>query len=133
LFAIAAGKILHLPTVMGAVVVSYTLPGVETLRFDGPTLANIFLGKITSWDDPAITGQNPGVKLPDRDITVVHRSDASGTSYIFTGYLSAVSPEWNGASARMPRSIGPSAWVPVAMRASAPGSRRRPVPSVTSS
>jgi phosphate transport system substrate-binding protein len=90
----ATGKILHLPTVMGAVVVSYNLPGIDTLRFDGPTLANIFLGKITTWDDPAIIRQNPGVKLPDRDITVVHRSDASGTSYIFTDYLSAVSPEW---------------------------------------
>ena len=90
----ATGKILHLPTAMGAVVVSYNLPGVEALRFDGPTLANIFLGKITTWDDSAIIRQNPGVKLPDRDITVVHRSDASGTSYIFTDYLSAVSPEW---------------------------------------
>jgi phosphate transport system substrate-binding protein len=90
----ATGQILHLPTVMGAVVISYNLPGIETLRFDGPTLANIFLGKITTWDDPAIIRQNPGVKLPDRDITVVHRSDASGTSYIFTDYLSAVSPEW---------------------------------------
>jgi phosphate transport system substrate-binding protein len=91
----ATGKILHLPTVMGAVVVSYNLPGLATLRFDGPTLANIFLGKITTWDDPAIIRQNPGVNLPDRDLTVVHRSDASGTSYIFTDYLSAVSPEWN--------------------------------------
>jgi phosphate transport system substrate-binding protein len=90
----ATSKILHLPTVMGAVVVSYNLPGVETLHFDGPNLADIFLGKITTWDDPAIVHQNPGVKLPDRDITVVHRSDASGTSYIFADYLSAVSPEW---------------------------------------
>jgi phosphate transport system substrate-binding protein len=90
----ATGNILHLPTVMGAIVISYNLLGVEALRFDGPTLANIFLGKITTWDDPAIVRQNPGVKLPDRDITVVHRSDASGTSYIFSDYLSAVSPEW---------------------------------------
>jgi phosphate transport system substrate-binding protein len=90
----ATGRILHLPTAMGAVVVSYNLPGVETLHFDGPTLADIFLGKITTWDDPAIVRQNPGVELPDRDITVVHRSDASGTSYIFADYLSAVSPEW---------------------------------------
>lgn len=84
----------HIPTVAGAVVVSYNLPGNPTLKFDGATLANIFLGKITKWNDPAIAGQNAGVKLPDMDIVVVHRSDGSGTSYIFTDYLSSVSSEW---------------------------------------
>jgi phosphate transport system substrate-binding protein len=90
----APRPIWHIPTVAGAVVVSYNLPGDPALRLDGPTLAGIFLGKVTKWDDPAITGQNPGVSLPDQDILVVHRSDGSGTSYIFTDYLSTVSPEW---------------------------------------
>ena len=90
----APGRILHLPTMAGAVVVSYNLPGVGALRFDGPTLADIFQGKIVTWNDPEIARQNPGVKLPEMDIVVVHRSDASGTSYIFTDYLSAVSPDW---------------------------------------
>jgi phosphate transport system substrate-binding protein len=84
----------HIPTVAGAVVVSYNLPGDPALKLDGPTLADIFLGKITKWNDPAITGQNQGVNLPDKDIVVVHRSDGSGTSYIFTDYLSSVSSEW---------------------------------------
>jgi phosphate transport system substrate-binding protein len=93
----AAGKgvnILHLPVVAGAVVVIYNVPGVSNLKLDGPTLANIFLGKITKWSDPAIASQNPGVKLPDTDISTVHRADSSGTSYIFTDYLSNVSPDW---------------------------------------
>ncbi len=85
----------HIPTVAGAVVVSYNLPGNPVLKLDGPTLAGIFLGKITKWNDPAIAGQNPGVTLPDSDLVVVHRSDGSGTSYIFTDYLSSVSPEWS--------------------------------------
>ncbi len=84
----------HIPTVAGAVVVSYNLPGNPKLKLDGATLAAIYLGKITRWNDPAIAGQNPGVSLPDRGIVVVHRSDGSGTSYIFTDYLSSVSPEW---------------------------------------
>jgi phosphate transport system substrate-binding protein len=86
----------HIPTVAGAVVVSYNLPGDPKLKLDGATLANIYLGKITKWSDPAIAGHNPGANLPDRDIVVVHRSDGSGTSYIFTDYLSSVSPEWKG-------------------------------------
>jgi len=90
----APGKLLHIPTVAGADVISYNLPGNPTLKLDGPTVANIFLGKITKWNDPAIAGQNKGVKLPNQDIVVVHRSDGSGTTYIFTDYLSAVSPEW---------------------------------------
>jgi phosphate transport system substrate-binding protein len=75
-------------------VITYNLPGDPKLKLDGPTLAGIFLGQITKWNDPAIAGQNPDVKLPDLDIVVVHRSDGSGTSYIFTDYLSSVSPEW---------------------------------------
>src|SRR5664279_3417533 len=84
----------HIPTVAGAVVVSYNLPGNPTLKLDGPTLANIYLGKVTKWNDPAIASQNSGVNLPDQDIVVVHRSDGSGTSYIFTDYLSNVSSDW---------------------------------------
>ena len=90
----APGKILHIPTVAGAVVITYNLPGNPTLKLDGPTIANIFLGAVTKWNDPAISGQNPGVTLPDSDIIVVHRSDGSGTTYIFTDYLSKVSPDW---------------------------------------
>lgn len=90
----APGKLLHIPTVAGADVVSYNLPGGPKLKLDGATLAGIFLGKITKWNDPAIAGQNDGVALPDLDIVVVHRSDGSGTTYIFVDYLSHVSPEW---------------------------------------
>jgi phosphate transport system substrate-binding protein len=92
--ATAPRKLLHIPTVAGADVVSYNLPGDPKLKLDGQTLANIFLGKITKWNDPAIVGQNNGVKLPDQDIVVVHRSDGSGTTYIFVDYLSHVSDEW---------------------------------------
>ena len=88
----APGKILHLPTVAGAVVVSYNLPGNPALKFDGETLANIYLGTITKWNDPAIAKLNPGVALPDLALVSVHRADGSGTNYIFTDYLSAVSP-----------------------------------------
>ena len=91
----APGKILHLPTVLGAVVPIYSLPDASLdLKFTGPLLADIFLGKVTKWNDPAIAKVNPGVKLPAMDITVVHRSDGSGTSYIWVDYLSKVSPEW---------------------------------------
>jgi len=91
----APGKILHFPTVLGGVVPIYNLSGVEAeLKFAGPVLADIFLGKITKWSDPAIARDNPGVSLPDADITVVHRADGSGTSYIFCDYLSKVSPEY---------------------------------------
>ncbi len=90
----AKTKILHLPVVAGAVVIIYNVPGVSTLKFDGPTIANIFLGKITKWNDPAIASQNPGVKLPDTDISTVHRSDGSGTTYIFTDYLAHISADW---------------------------------------
>ena len=91
----APGKLLHLPTVLGAVVPVYNVPGLsQELKFDGPVLANIFLGKITKWNDPAITALNPGVTLPGSDIVVAHRSDGSGTTYIWVDYLSKVSPEF---------------------------------------
>ncbi|MBI5838087.1 MAG: phosphate ABC transporter substrate-binding protein PstS [Candidatus Eisenbacteria bacterium] len=90
-----APGILHIPTVLGAVVVIYNVPGVPTgLKLDGETIAGIFLGQITSWDDPRIKAANPGVALPDLAITVVHRSDGSGTTNIFTDYLSRVSTAW---------------------------------------
>jgi phosphate transport system substrate-binding protein len=88
----AAGKVLHLPTVLGGVVPIYNIPGVDTeLKFTGPALADIIRGKITKWNDPAIASANKGVNLPNSDITVVHRSDGSGTTYIFVDYLSKVS------------------------------------------
>jgi len=91
----APGKILHFPTVLGADVPVYNLPGLNAeLKFTGPVLADIFLGKITKWNDGALTKLNPGVNLPATDITVVHRSEASGTTYIWVDYLSKVSPEW---------------------------------------
>ena len=107
----APGKILHIPTVAGAVVITYSVPGVGTLKFDGDTLAGIFAGKITKWDAKEIAVQNAGVKLPSLDITVVHRSDASGTNYIFTDYLSAVSADWmkaagKGTSVSWPAGMG---------------------------
>jgi len=90
-----APGILHFPTVLGADVPVYNIPGVNAeLKFTGPLLADIFLGKVTKWNDKAITGLNPGVSLPDTDIAVVHRSDGSGTTYIFVDYLAKVSPAW---------------------------------------
>jgi phosphate transport system substrate-binding protein len=87
--------VLHFPTVLGAVVVTYNVPGVSgALELSGPVLADIFLGKITKWSDSRIAALNQGVKLPSSDILVVHRSDGSGTTYIFSDYLSAVSPAW---------------------------------------
>lgn len=90
------GEVLHIPTVLGAVVLTWNLPalGDAQLTFDGPTAAAIFLGQITKWNDPRIAALNPGVALPDRDLMVVHRSDGSGTTFIFTDYLARVSPEW---------------------------------------
>ena len=90
----APGKLLHIPTVAGADVVAYNLPGNPALKLDGDTIAGIFLGQIKKWNDPKITALNLGVKLPDQDILVVHRSDGSGTTYIWTDYLSKISPEW---------------------------------------
>jgi len=91
----AKAKILNIPTVLGAVVPAYNIPGVSgEVKFTPEALAGIFLGKISKWNDKAITSANPGVNFPDKDIIVVHRSDGSGTSFIFTDYLSKVSPEW---------------------------------------
>jgi phosphate transport system substrate-binding protein len=91
----APGKILHFPTVLGGDVPVYNIAGVtQQLKFSGPVLADIFLGKITKWNDPAIAKLNEGVSLPGTDITVVHRSDGSGTTYIWVDYLAKVSPEW---------------------------------------
>jgi phosphate transport system substrate-binding protein len=89
------GEVIQIPMFFGAITVSYNLDGVDKgLKLDGATVANIFLGKITTWNDPAIASLNPGVKLPDTKITVVHRSDESGTTKGFTTFLAAYSPEW---------------------------------------
>jgi len=91
----APGRIMHFPTVLGAVVPVYNIPNVNTeLKFSGPMLADIFLGKITKWNDGAIAKLNPGVSLPGTDITVVHRADGSGTTYIWVDYLSKTSEEF---------------------------------------
>src|SRR5580765_4506410 len=108
----AKTKILHIPTVLGAVVPAYNVPGVSgELKFTPEALAGIFLGKITSWNDPAIAKANPGVNLPNQTIIVVHRSDGSGTTYIFTDYLSKVSSDWangpgKGTSVKWPVGLG---------------------------
>lgn len=113
--AIAAiqGNVLHIPTVMGAVVVAYNLqPTMMGVKFTPDVLADIFLGKITKWNDPRLTSiQNSGVTLPATDIVVVHRADGSGTSFVFTDYLSKVSPEWQqkvgkGTSVNWPVGLG---------------------------
>ncbi len=90
----AGGDVLHIPTVMGAVAISYNLPGVSELKFDADVLADIFLGKIKKWNNEAITALNPGVNLPDKNILVAHRSDGSGTTAIFSSYLAKVSSAW---------------------------------------
>jgi phosphate transport system substrate-binding protein len=104
------GPILHFPTVLGADVVTYNLPGVTApLHLTGEVVADIFLGRVTKWNAPAIVALNPGVKLPSQDILVVHRSEGSGTTYIFTSYLSAVSPAWKagpGTGKEVPWPIG---------------------------
>ena len=105
-------KILHIPTVLGAVVPAYNIPGVTgEVKFTPEAIAGIFLGKITSWNDKAITGPNPGVNFPNQPIVVIHRSDGSGTSYIFTDYLSKVSSDWKsgpgkGTSVKWPVGLG---------------------------
>ena len=91
----APGELLHIPTVLGAVVVTYNVPSItEPLHLSSEVVADIFLGKIKRWDDQKIKQDNPGANLPAADITVVHRADGSGTSYVFTDYLAKVSPEW---------------------------------------
>ncbi len=105
-------KILHIPTVMGADVPAYNIPGVTgEIKFTPDVLADIFLGKITNWNNPAIAKANPGVKFPDQPVIVVHRSDGSGTTYIFTDYLSKISKEWEasvgkGTSVKWPVGLG---------------------------
>ncbi len=109
---LAPGKILHFPTVLGAVVPVYNSPNLTAeLKFTGPLLADIFLGKITKWNDPAIAKLNPGVTLPGRDIIVVHRAEGSGTTYIWVDYLAKTSPEWKtkvgvNASVNWPTGVG---------------------------
>ena len=90
----APGKILHIPTVAGAVVITYNVPGSPALRLDGETIADIFLGKIKKWNDSKIASLNSGASLPDKEIVVAHRSDGSGTTFIFTDYLGKISSEW---------------------------------------
>jgi phosphate transport system substrate-binding protein len=108
----ATVPILHFPTVLGAAIPTYNVPGVQgELNFTPEALSGIFLGKITKWNDPAIASANPGVKMPGDDIVVVHRADGSGTSYIWTDYLSKVSPEWQskvgkGTSVNWPVGLG---------------------------
>ncbi len=91
------GAVYHIPTVVGVVALAYNLPGVPSLKLSGPVLADIYLGKITKWNDERIAQLNPGVTLPAKDILVVHRSDGSGTTYIFSDYLASVSPTWQTA------------------------------------
>lgn len=108
----AKTKILHIPTVLGAVVPAYNVPGITgEIKFTPEALAGIFLGKIQKWNDSAITQANPGLKFPDKPIIVVHRSDGSGTTFIFTDYLSKVSKEWEstvgkGTSPKWPVGLG---------------------------
>ena len=107
----APSEIFHIPTVLGAVVATYNLPGSPTLKFTPDVLADIFLGKITKWNDPRIVGANSGISLPDQPIVLVHRSDGSGTTYIWVDYLSKVSPEWQqkvgrGTSVNWPVGLG---------------------------
>lgn len=108
----AGGDIVHIPITLGAVSVAYNLPGIaEGLKLDGPTLANMFLGTITAWNDPAIAKLNSGTTLPNTPIAIVHRSDGSGTTDIFTTYLANVSPDWkskvgSGTAVNWPVGIG---------------------------
>ena len=104
-------KLVHIPTVLGAVVPVFNVPGASAIRFSGDVLADIFLGKISMWNDARIAKDNPGVSLPDQKIIVVHRSDGSGTSFIWTDYLSKVSKEWEdgpgkGTSPAWPVGVG---------------------------
>ena len=104
-------KLIHIPTVLGAVVPIFNVPGVGDIKFSGDVLADIYLGKITMWNDARVAKDNPGVKLPDQKIIVVHRSDGSGTTYIWTDYLSKVSSDWGngpgkGTSMSWPVGVG---------------------------
>jgi phosphate transport system substrate-binding protein len=107
----ASGKILHIPVVAGGVALTYNLPGSPKLKLDSGIIANIYLGNIMNWNDPKIAALNPGVTLPDLAIIPVHRSDGSGTTYIFSDYLSAVNPAWadtvgKGTAVKWPAGVG---------------------------
>jgi phosphate transport system substrate-binding protein len=107
----APGKILHLPVVAGAVTIAYNLPGNPKLKLDADVISGIYLGNITRWNDPKLAALNSGVSLPDMPIVVVHRSDGSGTTFIFTDYLSSISPVWadtvgKGTSVKWPAAVG---------------------------
>jgi phosphate transport system substrate-binding protein len=107
----AAGELFHIPTVLGAVVATYHMPGNPQLKFAPDVLADIFLGKITKWNDPRIAADNAGIQLPNQPIIVVHRSDGSGTTYVWVDYLSKVSKEWEqkvgrGTSVKWPVGLG---------------------------
>ncbi len=116
--AALSGRILHFPTVLGVDVIIYSLPALaEPLRFTGPLVADIYLDKVTRWDDPAIATLNPRGQLPHQSIVVCHRSDGSGTTYVFTDYLSKVSPSGRARSAGAPRSLGQRDSAPMATRA----------------
>jgi len=111
--ALAASKVklVHIPTVLGAVVPVYNVPGASNLRFSGEVLADIYLGKISMWNDGRIAADNPGVSLPNQKVIVIHRSDGSGTSFIWTDYLSKVSKDWEngpgkGTSPAWPTGVG---------------------------
>ena len=106
------GSLMHFPTVLGAVVLTYNVPEItQPLKVSGAVISDIFLGKITKWNDPRVASLNPGVKLPNSDILVVHRSDGSGTTFVWTDYLASVSPEWKtkvgkGKEVKWPVGIG---------------------------
>jgi phosphate transport system substrate-binding protein len=107
----APGKVLHFPVVVGGEAVAYNLPGNPKLKLDAAVVSGIYLGNITKWNDPKIAALNPGVALPDLGIVVVHRSDGSGTTFIFTDYLSSVNPAWadtagKGTSVKWPAAVG---------------------------
>jgi phosphate transport system substrate-binding protein len=111
MMAKAPGKILHLPVVVGGEAIAYNLPGNPKLKLDAGTLAGIYLGQITKWNDPGIAALNPGVTLPDLPVIVVHRSDGSGTTFIFADYLCSVNPVWartvgKGTSVKWPVGLG---------------------------
>lgn len=111
MMAKAPGKILHLPVVAGGVALTYNLPGAPKLKLDSATIANIYLGNITKWNDPKMAALNPGVPLPDLAIIPVHRSDGSGTTFIFSDYLSSVNPAWadtvgKGTAVKWPVGVG---------------------------
>jgi phosphate transport system substrate-binding protein len=109
---LANSPVLHIPVTMGAVVVTYNIPGLEKpLNLSGPTISKLFLGEVKKWNDAVVAAENPGVTLPDKGVVIVHRSDGSGTTYIFSEYLSKTSPDWQpkvgvGKSLNWPAGIG---------------------------